>query len=181
MKPKALKIISGGQTGVDRAALDAALALGFPCGGWCPTGRIDECGVIPDRYPLKELKKGGYRLRTIQNIDDSDATLIIYFTDLEGGTEETTYRCIKMGRPYKLIDAGQVSVSRAVELVADFVSSRSIHELNVAGPRASKTPQAYQYAFDVVSGLLRGLDAMAHDQEPANGQQVNGGNGEQGL
>jgi hypothetical protein len=151
---KQLKIISGGQTGVDRGALDAALALGFPCGGWCPSGWIDESGVIPDRYPLKELKKGGYKRRTIQNIDDSDGTLIIYFADLEGGTEETLYRCIKLRKRYKLIDGAEVQVPGAVQLSLTFVGSHAIQTLNVAGPRASKKPQAYQYAFDVISGLL---------------------------
>lgn len=151
---KQLKIISGGQTGVDRGALDAAIALGFPCGGWCPSERIDESGVIPERYPLKELKKGGYKRRTIQNISDSDGTLIIYFADLEGGTEETLYRCVKLRKPYKLIDGAEVQVPRAVQLSIMFVGSHAIHNLNVAGPRASKSPQAYQYAFDVISGLL---------------------------
>src|SRR5258708_4853291 len=157
MKPKPIKIISGGQTGVDRASLDAALALGFPCGGSCPAGRIDESGTIPEHYPLKELKKGGYQHRTIRNIEDSDGTLIIYFTGLEGGTEETAYRSIKLGKAYKLIDGDEIPVSRAIELAATFVSGHAIRTLNVAGPRASKSPHAYQYAFDLVSGLLRRL------------------------
>jgi hypothetical protein len=163
VKTKPLKIISGGQTGVDRAALDAALALGFPCGGWCPEGRIDEEGVIPERYPLKELKNGGYKQRTIRNLTEADGTLILYFSDLEGGTEETARQCIKLGRPYKLIDGDEVSVARAIELSVAFVRSRAIHELNVAGPRASKTPRAYGYAFDVVTGLLLQLEAKADE------------------
>ncbi|HZR78048.1 MAG TPA: putative molybdenum carrier protein, partial [Chthoniobacterales bacterium] len=80
------RIISGGQTGVDRAALDAALKHHVKCGGWCPAGRTDEDGEIPARYPLKELKKGGNEERNEQNVLDSDGTIIIYFHELSGGT-----------------------------------------------------------------------------------------------
>jgi hypothetical protein len=86
-----LKILSGGQTGVDRGALNAALEQGAPCGGWCPEGRLAEDGMIPDRYPVQELKAGGYRQRTLQNILDGDGTLIIYFGRPSGGVEETLY------------------------------------------------------------------------------------------
>ncbi|HEX4086999.1 MAG TPA: putative molybdenum carrier protein [Chthoniobacteraceae bacterium] len=154
MDPKRLKIISGGQTGVDRAALDAALALWAECGGWCPAGRFDEDGTIPERYPVKELKEGGYKQRTIQNIADADGTLIFYFGELEGGTEETVYRCIKLRRPYKLIDGSEVSVPRAVTIAREWIWKREIRTLNVAGPRASKYPEGYQYAFEVVTELI---------------------------
>jgi hypothetical protein len=82
-----VRIVSGGQSGVDRAALDAALALGVNAGGWCPEGRLAEDGVIPDIYPLKELPMAGYRQRTKKNVIDSDGTLIIYFGFPTGGTE----------------------------------------------------------------------------------------------
>ena len=75
---KALKIISGGQTGVDRAALDVSLKHGIDCGGWCPAGRLDEFGRIPDRYPVRELQAGGFAERTMQNVKDSDGTVVIY-------------------------------------------------------------------------------------------------------
>jgi hypothetical protein len=167
MKMKPLKIISGGQTGVDRAALDAALALGATCGGWCPSGRTAEDGTIPAHYPMTELKTGDYMHRTIQNVIDSDGTLIFYFNDLEGGTEQTVYHCIKLGKPYKLIDGAEIPISRAVEIAVLFVRSRFLRSLNVAGPRASMCPRAYPYAFQVVTCLLRQLEEepKRHDAE----------------
>lgn len=149
-----LKIISGAQTGVDRAALDAAMAIGVPCGGWVPAGRLDEDGVIPAHYPVKELEKGGFKQRTIQNLVDADGTLIIYHHNLEDGTEETLFRCIKLHRPYHLIDAAEISPERAAARAVDFVRRRQITSLNVAGPRASKWPEGYGYALAVVRALL---------------------------
>lgn len=148
------RIISGAQTGVDRAALDAALSLGFCCGGWVPAGRLDEEGVIPMHYPVRELEKGGFKQRTIQNLVDADGTLILYFGNLEGGTEETLFRCIKLHRPYCLIDACEIDVTRAITKAGEFVGSAEIKSLNVAGPRASKWPGGYEYAHSVVTGLL---------------------------
>lgn len=83
------QIISGGQTGVDRGALDAALTTQFSCGGYCPKGRKAEDGVIDERYPLTELPTAGYRQRTIRNLSESDGTLILYHGYLSGGTQET--------------------------------------------------------------------------------------------
>src|ERR671915_1058228 len=85
------KIISGGQTGTDRGALDAALAWGFPCGGWCPPGRLAEDGQIPERYPLIELKEGGYSQRTLRNVVESDGTAILYFSQIEA--EQRRHSC----------------------------------------------------------------------------------------
>jgi hypothetical protein len=87
------KIVSGGQTGVDRGALDAALRVGFPCGGWCPQDRKAEDGPIPDRYPLVVLPGAGYRQRTLKNVKDSDGTVIIYANTLSGGTKLTRDFC----------------------------------------------------------------------------------------
>ena len=109
------KIISGGQTGVDRAALDAARAAGFPCGGWCPPRRLAEDGAIAERYPLVEMATGGYRERTAQNVRDSDGTLIIYFARISGGTEQTLADCIAERKPYELIDGAEVTATRAAD------------------------------------------------------------------
>lgn len=152
--PSHITIISGGQTGVDRGALDAALDLGFPCGGWCPAGRIDEDGVIPAHYPLRELQQGSYKARTIQNLKDADGTLIVYFGNLEGGTEMTAFHCMKTRKPYRLVDGWEIHPQRAAELVLDFVQRRNLCTLNVAGPRASRRPEGYSYTYVVMKNML---------------------------
>lgn len=153
----ALKIVSGGQTGVDRAALDAALARGCPCGGWCPRGRRAEDGRIPARYPLQELEDPDYSSRTRRNVLDSDATLIVYFGGLEGGTALTRVCCRELGRPCLLTDGCATQEwQAAASRVLDFVGARRIQVLNVAGPRASKEPRAYPYAYQLMAQVLSG-------------------------
>lgn len=148
------KVISGGQTGVDRGALDAALRAGFPCGGWCPPQRLAEDGPIPNAYPLQEVPVGGYRERTIRNVADSDGSVIVYFGRPEGGTQLTLLECIKLEKPYEPIDANKVPLDRAASRVAAFVAEQRIATLNVAGPRASEAPRGYEYAFDLITNLL---------------------------
>jgi hypothetical protein len=150
-----LKIVSGGQTGVDRAALDAALEAGVECGGWCPEGRKAEDGVIPARYPLTELIGAGYRQRTRRNVQDSDGTMVVDFGQPRGGTEQALLFCVRERKPYLLLDALEVGVDRAVARLAEFVELNGISVLNVAGPRASREPGAYQYAHDVTLKYLR--------------------------
>ena len=151
-----MKIVSGGQTGVDRAALDAALRHGIEAGGWCPTGRLDEFGRIPDRYPVKELENGGFTERTLQNVKDSDGTVIIYPGKLSGGTEQTLHFCVEQRRPHELIDASKVSTEKAAQLIADFVRKNKIDALNLAGPRASEWPEGYDYASRALDIFLTG-------------------------
>ncbi len=146
-----LKIISGGQTGVDRAALDAALKLGVDCGGWCPSNRMDELGTIPAHYPLTELEQGGLAERTLRNVKDSDGTVLVYFGELRGGTQYTVECCKEFQRPHALIDAAKVSVNRAAEMIDEFVREGKISILNLAGPRESEWSQGYDY-------VLRALD-----------------------
>ena len=152
---KALRIISGGQTGVDRAALDVALRHGIDCGGWCPAGRLDEFGKIPDRYPVQELQSGSFTERTLQNVKDSDGTVVTFSRELRGGTEQTVRFCIEQQQPYQLIDASSVSTEDAAKLMAQFVRKNKIGILNVAGPRQSEWPEGYDYAFRVMSVFLK--------------------------
>lgn len=153
-----IKIVSGGQTGVDRAALDAALETGTECGGWCPEGRLAEDGEIPSHYPLTELKASGYTKRTRQNVIDSDGTVIIYFGALSGGTEKTLLFCLNHKRPYLLIDASELTPERTAERIKRFVTDHSIGVLNIAGPRAGGEPLAYGYAFKAMVYFLKRLN-----------------------
>ena len=153
-----LKVVSGGQTGVDQGALAAALATGTACGGWCPQGRMSEDGTIPPMYPVVELAGAGYPERTLQNVLDSDGTAIIYNAVLEGGTRLTRTYCEEHDQPFVLIDAANMSQSEAVAALVEFVTGNDVGVLNVAGPRASKWPQA----FGVTKGLVTAaLERMA--------------------
>jgi hypothetical protein len=149
-----VKIISGGQTGVDRAALDVALKHGIDCGGWCPAGRLDEFGRIPDRYPVKELEEGSFAERTLQNVKDSDGTVVIYFNELRAGTEYTVQCCKQLQRTRKLINAANISSQDAAKLIVDFVPEHKIDVLNVAGPRQSEWSEGYEYAFRTLEIFL---------------------------
>jgi hypothetical protein len=152
-----VKIISGGQTGVDRAALDVALKHGIDAGGWCPTGRLDEFGRIPDRYPVKELESGGFTERTLQNVKDSDGTVIIYPGKLSGGTEQTVHFCVEQQRPHELIDSSNVSTEKAAQLIADFVRTNKIDVLNVAGPRQSEWAKGYDYTMSIFEAFVNSI------------------------
>ena len=145
-----LRVVSGGQTGVDRAALDAALDLGFPCGGWCPRGRPAEDGRIAERYPLQEAETSDYAERTRLNVLDSDATLILAPRPLRGGTLLTERVAVDHGRPVFVCDP---AVEPPEPLLAAIVET-PIRTLNVAGPRESGRPGVYAEADAFVRRLL---------------------------
>ena len=160
-----LKIISGGQTGVDRAALDVALKHGIECGGWVPSGRLDEFGRIPDRYPVKELEQGSFAERTLQNVKDSDGTVIIYFDELRGGTEYTLNCCIELPKPHCLINAAEISEKDAATVIVDLVREHNVSTLNVAGPRKSEWPDGYDYAFRALEIFVTRSAAPSPDRD----------------
>jgi len=155
-----LRIVSGGQNGVDRGALDAALDLGVECGGWCPAGRLAEDGIIPQRYPVIDLKDSGYAERTAQNVADSDGTLIILNGEPMGGTRETIERCIKKGKPYLIINYREMSTGQAKGNALKFLQNRNIRCLNVAGPRASQWPEGHAFTYQIVSAILRRISGQ---------------------
>ena len=154
------KIVSGGQTGVDRAALDAALAANFPCGGWAPGDRSAEDGIIPEQYPLIPLPNGGYRQRTRLNVSDSDGTAILYNETLKGGTRLTRNLCALLRRPYVLINAAEMpDPIKAADKIVKFIEDNNIETLNVAGPRASGWPVGHAFALGVIGRVIENRNA----------------------
>ena len=146
------KIVSGGQTGVDRGALEAAMAWGLAHGGWCPRGRLAEDGTIPSRYQLDEVSSSDYRVRTEQNVVDSDATLILHHGRVQGGTLLTLELARKYARPRRVVDLSRPADAGAV---ARWIRQRDIRVLNVAGPRESNAPgisrQTQQFLLQVLA------------------------------
>jgi hypothetical protein len=137
------RILSGGQTGVDRAALDAAMELGIPHGGWCPRGRLAEDGCIPQNYRLKETLSPDYSVRTRLNVRDADGTLILYREPLEGGTSLTWQIAVELEKPVLLVEMGFPPVFEAFHR---WLLENAIHTLNIAGPRESQRPGIYHEA-----------------------------------
>ena len=147
-------VISGGQTGVDRGALDAALAAGVPCGGFAPAARRAEDGRIPSRYPVTPLPGAGYRARTRANVRAANATVILHHGVPAGGTRETLRACRLHGRPCLVLDAGRLTPAQAGRAMARFVRRHRVLRLNVAGPRESEWPGAAAYARAAVAAML---------------------------
>ncbi|HZL89701.1 MAG TPA: putative molybdenum carrier protein [Pirellulaceae bacterium] len=145
------RIVSGGQTGVDRAALDAAIALEIPHGGWCPRGRLAEDGPIDARYELSETEQTDYRFRTECNVVDSDGTLLIYHRHLTGGTGLTYELTQRYQRPCFLVD---VAKRVSLPLILGWLKEHFIETLNVAGPRESTQRGIYRRSYRLMSELL---------------------------
>ena len=150
-----LRIVSGGQTGADRAALDAALARGVPVGGWCPAGRWAEDGPLADRYPLRETAAADPAERTRLNVRDSDATLVLTpggpdAGGVAGGTALTVETAHALGRPLLVVPPRPDAVGGAVA----WLGGGGVGVLNVAGPRESEAPGLYEAALAFVGTLL---------------------------
>lgn len=145
------RIHSGGQTGVDRAALDVALRLGVSCGGWCPAGRLAEDGSISARYPLVETPASEFAQRTLWNVRDTDGTLILAHGPLGGGTAYTLACARQLGMPVLVED---LLAGASVGRVAAWVREHDVRCLNVAGPRASSAEGIYGLAEAFLASLL---------------------------
>jgi hypothetical protein len=146
-----IRLVSGGQTGVDRAALDLALAREWPCGGWCPRGRWAEDGRLPSRYPLRETPLEAYPQRTEWNVRDSDGTLILHRGALRGGTALTVRLARQQRRPLLKIDLLRPPLPLVFQR---WVEANGIAVLNVAGPRESEAPGIYVQAQAQLAALL---------------------------
>lgn len=145
------KIVSGGQTGVDRAALDVGLFLHIPIGGACPLGRIAEDGIIDVKYPLYETETSEYSARTFLNVQNSDATLILYWGELMGGTALTIEFAKTLNKPYLVINLDK---KLPKESIIKWLEKNSVHILNIAGPRESTHPGIYEQAYDYLIHLF---------------------------
>lgn len=145
-----LKIISGGQTGADRAALDFAIKHNVPYGGWVPKGRKTEDGTLPEKYHLQEMPTSQYSKRTEKNVLDSDGTLILSHGLLTGGSALTTSFAEKHKKPWIHIDLEMTSCSEAVRIIQEWAVRNGIKIMNVAGPRASKDPMIYQAVMELL-------------------------------
>lgn len=148
------RILSGGQTGVDRAALDVALALGIPCGGWCPKGRRAEDGPIDPRYPLRETSGPDPSERTRRNVADADATLILASRPLTGGSAVTQVCAETLGKTFLVIEPSTEDAARVA--VAGWLAEHAPGVLNVAGPRESESPGIYRDSITFLTKLWAG-------------------------
>lgn len=148
-----LTIVSGGQTGADRKALDWAIAHRFPHGGWCPAGRLAEDGPIPDQYNLRETESSTYSERTRLNVEQSDATLIVSPVLPTGGTLLTVQHARKVGKPVLVVTHENEEESPG--LLQAFIQEYEVGVLNVAGPRASGSPEVGTMVGRLLDRALR--------------------------
>jgi len=144
------KIVSGGQTGADQAALDVAIKLDIPHGGWAPRGRLTEDGPLPEKYHLEEMPTGNYQDRTEQNVIDSDGTVILSHGKLSGGSAYTRDMALQHARPWLHIDLNKMLKFEAAQKISAWIAENGVEILNVAGPRASRDPAIYNNVLEIL-------------------------------
>ena len=149
------RLISGGQTGVDRAALDFARLMGLDHGGWCPKGRLAADGPLPAVYRLQETASSGYRQRTKANVRDSDATLILNQGELTGGSRLTQEFIRKLGKPGFIWQLDAPYPPQHTTLLS-WLSQHPIRVLNIAGPSEARCPGIYQASLALLTRLWEG-------------------------
>ena len=171
---ESMKIISGGQTGVDQGALDFAMEHGWPCGGWCPPGRESESGTIPAKYPVREVEGKNYDQRTLNNIRDADAILIITWNGvLEPGTALTMSECLDTGNTKLHVDfevpatgqkdfslhndpVNQEVLSQQAGRVREWLARHTPSILNIAGNRESNSPGIQKFTLKFLKLIFSG-------------------------
>lgn len=150
------KIISGGQTGVDQAALDTAMRVGIAHGGWVPKGRLTEAGPLSPVYHMQEIPSEDYAARTEKNVQEADGTLIISRGRPTGGTDYTRKMALKHGKQLLHIDLSMGQKASALgSLIASWIEMNRIETINVAGPRASNDPAIYDDASQILAHALK--------------------------
>ena len=160
---RAITIVSGGQTGADRAALDFAIEHGIPHGGWCPRGRMAEDGPLPVGYALRETPSRKYAERTEWNVRDSDATVVFSIaTRPQGGTRLTLELAERLGKPVLHLSRELLTPETAATMLNGFLNEHTVHTLNVAGPRASQEPEIAEFVASVLQWALK-ASAEEHD------------------
>jgi hypothetical protein len=149
------KIVSGGQTGADRAGLDVAIRWNFPYGGWCPKGRRAEVGPIGGQYLLTETPSSSYLQRTEWNVRDSDATVIFTISNqLSGGSKRTAEFAEKHRKPWIHLARQEASYEDPALILQRFVEENSVRELNIAGTRASKESEVWRFAYETLEAAF---------------------------
>jgi hypothetical protein len=173
LEPPAIgTIVSGGQTGVDRAALDAAIELGLPHGGWCPRGRLAEDGKIPRKYRLQETDSRSYWVRTQKNVQVSDGTLILFRHKMSAGTALTKKFTEQLRKPLFYVNLASGNNELELRTIWLWLRLRRIQTLNIAGPRERSAPGIHTQARAFLLALFRHCEVLPHAPQPVKGEQT---------
>jgi len=159
-------IVSGGQTGADRAALDWAWRNRIAHGGWCPKGRLASDGPLPLKYQLRETESTGYRQRTKLNVKDSDATLIFNLGRLDGGTLQTALFAQTLKKPYRVFQLDQGDLEGVAREIVGWLADTSFVKINIAGPREEKRAGIYALVYSVLDLCLPAGQFVGQQHRP---------------